>query len=50
MARRVTEMNDNGRIVSYTPTRSQRKSLQRLIPLTPAPKTRWEEFKRKAWG
>lgn len=32
------------------PTRHQRKSTQRLIPLTPAPKTRGQKIARALWG
>lgn len=31
-------------------TKAQRKSQERHIPLTPAPQTRWEKFKRDAIG
>lgn len=50
MAKKITELNDRGKVVSYKPTRAQRRSEQRLIPLTPAPKTAWQKFKRKAVG
>lgn len=50
MKKKITELEDHGRVVSYTPTRAQRRSEQRLIPLTPAPKTAWQKFKRAAIG
>jgi hypothetical protein len=50
MARRIITMDDRGKIVAFKPTRAQRKSEARLIPLTPAPKTAWQKFKRKAVG
>lgn len=49
MAKKVTEMDDNGRIVSHTPTRAQRKS-ERLIPWTEGPQTRGQRIARKLWG
>lgn len=48
MAKRVTEIGDDGRLVSYTRTRAMRKSESRLIPWTPGPKTPWQKFKRAA--
>lgn len=50
MAKRVTEMDDDGRIVSHTPTRAQRRSEQRLIPWTAGPKTRAQKIARNLWG
>ncbi|BEL07797.1 hypothetical protein Q0Z83_059880 [Actinoplanes sichuanensis] len=50
MAKTVTEMDDDGRIVSHKPTRHQRKSAERLIPWTAGPQTRWQKFVRKAVG
>ena len=50
MGKRVTELDDDGRIVSYRPTRQQRKSEQRLIPWTAGPQTRWQKLKRAAVG
>lgn len=50
MAKRVTEMDDDGRVVSHTPTRAQRRSEQREIPWTQGPQTKWEKFKRAAVG
>lgn len=49
MARQVTGMDDDGRVVSHQLTRAQRKS-ERLIPWTAGPQTKWEKFKRKAVG
>lgn len=48
--KKVTELNDNGAVVSYKLTRAMKKSERRLIPATPAPKTQWQKFKRDAWG
>lgn len=50
MAKRVTQLNDNGAVVSYKLTRAMKRSERRLIPATPAPKTRWQKFKRDAVG
>lgn len=50
MAKRVTEMNDDGQIVSHTPTRHQRRSEQRLIPWTRGPQTRGQKIARALWG
>lgn len=50
MAKTVTQRGDDGRIVTYKPTRHQRRSESRLIPLTPGPQTAWQRFKRKAVG
>jgi len=50
MAKTVTEMGDDGRIVTHKPTRHQRRSEARLIPWTPGPQTRWQRFVRKAVG
>jgi hypothetical protein len=44
------EVPRRGRPVVFTPTRAQRRSEQREIPLTPAPKTAWQKFKRAAVG
>lgn len=46
MAKTVTQMDDNGRIVTHKETRSQRKSEARAIPWTPGPQTWWERRKR----
>lgn len=48
MAKRVTEIGDDGRLVTYKSTRARRKSESRLIPWTPGPKTPWQKFKRDA--
>jgi len=50
MGKTVTEMDDNGRIVSHRPTRHQKKSEAQLIPWTKGPTTRWQKFKRAAVG
>jgi hypothetical protein len=50
MGKRVTEMDDDGRIVSWKPTRHHRKSEAQLIPWTAGPQTRWQKFKRSAVG
>lgn len=50
MAKRVTEMGDDGRLHTYTATRSRRRSEAQLIPWTPGPRTAWERFKRAAKG
>lgn len=50
MAKKVTEMDDNGRIVSHKPTRHQRKSEARLIPWTEGPTTRRAKIARSLWG
>lgn len=42
------QLDDNGR--PFRVTRGQRKSEQRLIPLTPAPKTRAQKVARSLWG
>lgn len=44
------DVSNNGKMVVHKVTKHQHKSTQKLIPLTPAPKTGWEKFKRKAWG
>jgi len=49
MSKRVTLIDDiTGRVVTGTVSRKATKA--KLIPLTPAPKTRWQKFKRDAWG
>jgi hypothetical protein len=50
MAKRITEMDDDGRIVSHKRTRHQRKSGENLIGWSAGPQTRWEKFKRAAVG
>lgn len=49
MGKTITEQTKTG-IVTYKPTRKQRRSQQKLIPLTPAPKTVWQKFVRSAVG
>ena len=48
MAKKTTQMDDNGKL--FTPTRAQRKSTERLIPLTPAPKTVGQKIRRALIG
>ena len=50
MAKRTTELDDNGELVSYKNTRSRRRSEEREIPWTPGPRTKWQKFKRAAVG
>ncbi len=50
MAKRVTEMDDNGRIVSHKVTRHLKKSEARLIPWTAGPQTRGQKIRRALWG
>lgn len=50
MAKTVTGMDDNGRVVSHKVTRAQRKSEAALIAWTPGPQTAWQRFKRNAVG
>lgn len=51
MAKKVTEIDEyTGKIVTGKVTRRMRKSEQRLIPLTPAPKTRAQKVARSLWG
>lgn len=50
MTKRTTEMDDDGRLVTYSSTRARRRSEQRLIPWTVGPRTRWQKFKRAAVG
>lgn len=49
MAKRITELDDNGKIVSYKTTRHQRKST-REIPWTAGPQTRGQKIRRALWG
>ncbi len=57
MAKRVTEIgsvtrDSKGKVkvstVTYNPNKRGVKTTE--FPLTPAPKTAWEKFKRSAWG
>lgn len=50
MGKRVTEMDDDGRIVTHKPTKAQRKSEQALIPWTAGPQTRLQRIKRNLVG
>lgn len=50
MAKTVTEMGDDGRIVSHKSTRARRRSEAQLIPWTKAPTTRLQKFKRDMVG
>ncbi len=57
MAKRVTEIgsvtrDSKGKVkvstVTYNPNKRGVKTTE--FPLTPAPKTAWQKFKRSAWG
>jgi hypothetical protein len=50
MAKTMTEIGDDGRIVSHKPTRHQRKSTERLIPWTEGPTTTRGRIARALWG
>lgn len=50
MAKRTTELDDDGRLVTYTKTRARRKSEEREIPWTPGPQTPLQKLWRKAVG
>lgn len=50
MAKTVTGMDDNGRIVSHKLTKAQKKSEARLIPWTAGPTTRRAKAARALWG
>ena len=53
MAKRTTEMVDprnSKETRTYSLTKAQLRSEERLIPLTPAPRTGWQKFKRAAVG
>jgi hypothetical protein len=50
MAKRITQLDDTGRIVTHTLTRHQRKSEQHLIGWTAGPQTRWQKLMRAAIG
>lgn len=50
MGKKVTELGDDGRIVSHKPTRAQRKSTEQLIPWTQGPTTRRAKIARSLWG
>lgn len=50
MAKQVTQLNDAGKVVTYKPTRAQKRSEQRLIPVTAGPKNAWQRFVRSAVG
>ena len=50
MAKKVTEMDDDGRVVSYKNTRSRRKSEARLIPWTAGPTTKRAKILRALVG
>lgn len=47
---RIDESNDGRKMVVHQVTKAQRKSEAREIPLTPAPRTAWQKFKRAAVG
>ncbi|GLW32292.1 hypothetical protein [Actinoplanes regularis] len=50
MAKRTTEMDDDGRVVTYKNTRHRRRSEERLIPWTDGPRTRGQKIARALWG
>lgn len=50
MGKRVTEMDDDGQVVTHQPTRAQRKSEQALIPWTRGPQTRLQRIKGNLVG
>lgn len=50
MAKTVTQLGDDGKVVSHKLTRDQRKSEARLIPWTPGPRTRGQRIARALWG
>lgn len=50
MAKTVTGMDDNGRIVTHKATRARRKSEERLIPWTEGPTTTGKRIARALWG
>jgi len=51
MSKRVTEtdVDENGKPVTYSLTRHQRKSM-REIPWTAGPQTRGQKIRRALWG
>lgn len=50
MAKHTTELDDNGRLVTYPSTRSRRKSEERLIGWTAGPQNRRQRIARALWG
>lgn len=46
MAKRVTQLDDDGQIVSHKQTRARSRSEVASIPWTPGPQTWWERRKR----
>lgn len=50
MAKTTTWVDGSGKLVTWKKTRRQSKSEQRLIGWTAGPQTRWQKFKRDAWG
>jgi hypothetical protein len=50
MAKRVTERDENGKPVTYTLTRHQRKSEAELIGWTAGPQTTGQRIRRALWG
>lgn len=50
MAKRITELNDQGRVISYKPTRAQLKSERKLIGWTAGPQTTGQRIKRALIG
>lgn len=50
MKRHVTEIGDDGRIVTYAVTKAMRKSAARPIPWTRGPRTPAQKLARALWG
>jgi hypothetical protein len=50
MAKTVTQMDDDGRIVTHKQTRSRSKSEAQLIGWTRGPQTRAQKLARALWG
>lgn len=50
MAKHTTELDDDGRMVTYKDTKARRKSQARLIPWTAGPTTRRQRIARSLWG
>ncbi len=50
MAKRTTELGDDGQVVSYKNTRARRKSESKLIGWTPGPQTVGQKARRALWG
>jgi hypothetical protein len=50
MAKTVTRMDDDGRVVSHKQTRARSKSEAQLIPWTAGPQNRRQKLARALWG